>query len=82
MTSLKTTPLITSPRCLKPRILSQRFCVKGALASDGPTNDSWRVDETYVKAKGLWQYLYRAVDSKGNTLNFMLNARRDVRIQV
>ena len=35
------------------------------------TNDSWRVDETYVKVKGKWKYLYRAVDSNGNTLDFM-----------
>jgi len=33
------------------------------------TNDSWRVDETYIKVKGRWKYLYRAVDSSGNTLN-------------
>jgi transposase-like protein len=42
-----------------------------------PTNDSWRVDETYVKVKGEWKYLYRAVDSEGNTLDFMLSAKRD-----
>lgn len=42
-----------------------------------PTNDSWRVDETYIKIKGLWKYLYRAVDSAGNTLDFMLSATRD-----
>jgi len=41
------------------------------------TNDSWRVDETYVKVKGRWKYLYRAVDSLGNTLDFLLRARRD-----
>lgn len=41
------------------------------------TNDSWRVDETYVKVKGVWKYLYRAVDSRGNTLDFMLSAKRD-----
>lgn len=35
------------------------------------TNDSWRVDETYVKLKGEWKYLYRAVDSKSNTLDFL-----------
>jgi len=33
------------------------------------TNDSWRVDETYIKVKGQWKYLYRAVDSQGNTLD-------------
>jgi transposase-like protein len=42
-----------------------------------PTNDSWRVDETYIKVKGEWKYLYRAVDSQGNTLDFMLSAKRD-----
>ena len=42
-----------------------------------PTNDSWRVDETYIEVKGAWKYLYRAVDSAGNTLDFMLSAKRD-----
>ena len=41
------------------------------------TNDSWRVDETYVKVKGEWRYLYRAVDSAGNTIDFMLSAKRN-----
>jgi transposase-like protein len=42
-----------------------------------PTNDSWRVDETYIKVKGEDRYLYRAVDSQGNTLDFLLTAKRD-----
>lgn len=42
-----------------------------------PTNDSWRVDETYVEVKGKWKYLYRAIDSKGNTLDFLLTEHRD-----
>lgn len=42
-----------------------------------PTNDSWRVDETYIKVKGQWKYLYRAVDSQANTLDFLLCAKRD-----
>lgn len=42
-----------------------------------PTNDLWRVDETYIKVKGAWKYLYRAVDSDGNTLDFLLSAKRD-----
>lgn len=42
-----------------------------------PTNDSWRVDETYIEIKGVWKYLYRAVDSAGNMLDFMLSAKRD-----
>ncbi|WP_231373273.1 IS6 family transposase [Bacillus sp. 37MA] len=41
------------------------------------TNDSWRVDETYVKVKGQWMYLYRAADSKGNTIDFHLSKTRD-----
>lgn len=43
------------------------------------TNDSWRVVETYVKVKGQWKYLYRAVDSAGNTLDFLLIAKRDAK---
>jgi len=42
-----------------------------------PTNDSWRVDETYVRVKGKWVYLYRAVDSTGATIDFLLSAKRD-----
>src|ERR1700741_5392877 len=41
------------------------------------TTDSWRVDETSVKVKGVWMYLYRAVDSQGNTIEFRLSAFRD-----
>jgi transposase, IS6 family len=41
------------------------------------TADSWRVDETYVKIKKTWMYLYRAVDSQGNTLEFLLSPTRD-----
>ena len=42
-----------------------------------PTNDSWKMDETYIKVKGEWKYLYRAVDSNGNTIDFMLSAKRN-----
>ena len=42
-----------------------------------PTNDSWRVDETYVRVKGQWVYLYRAVDSSGATIDFLLSAKHD-----
>ena len=41
-------------------------------------NRSWRVDETYMRVAGVWTYLYRAVDSAGETIDFMLSPRRDV----
>jgi transposase, IS6 family len=40
-----------------------------------PTNDSWRVVETYIRVKGKWVYLYRVVDSSGVTLHFLLSAK-------
>jgi len=42
-----------------------------------PYTGSWRVDETYIKVKGAWTYLYRAVDSLGQTIDSLLSARRD-----
>jgi transposase-like protein len=42
-----------------------------------PCTGSWRVDETYIKVKGAWTYLYRSVDSLGQTIDFLLSARRD-----
>jgi putative transposase len=38
---------------------------------------SWRMDETYIKVKGAWHYLYRAVDKEGDTIDFMLSNKRD-----
>ena len=42
-----------------------------------PTNKSYRIDETYIKVKGKDRYLYRAVDSAGQTIDFLLTAKRD-----
>jgi transposase-like protein len=44
-----------------------------------PATDSWRVDETYIKIKKQWMYLYRAVDSSGNTLDFLLSPTRNAK---
>src|SRR5436190_6361522 len=41
------------------------------------TNKSYRIDETYIKVKGRDRYLYRAVDSTGQTIDFLLTAKRD-----
>jgi putative transposase len=42
-----------------------------------PVGRSWRLDETYVKIKGKWAYLYRAVDKEGHTIDFLLTPTRD-----
>src|SRR5947209_7698649 len=43
-----------------------------------PTNGFWRTDETYVRVAGRWTYLYRAVDSTGATIDFLLSETRDL----
>jgi transposase-like protein len=44
-----------------------------------PRSTSWRVDETYVKVRGKWAYLYRAIDKEGNTIDFYLSPTRNAK---
>lgn len=48
-----------------------------AQSAKSKPDRSWRMDETYVRVKGKWQYLYRAVDKHGNTVDLMLSERRN-----
>jgi len=43
-----------------------------------PVGSSWRVDETYIKIRGAWKYLYRAVEKEGLTVDFLLSEHRDI----
>src|SRR6266478_3907283 len=43
-----------------------------------PVNTSWRVDETYINIRGKWSYLYRAVDKRGKTVDFLLRPDRGI----
>ena len=49
----------------------------GCVGSGGPRSPSWRVDETYVKVRGQWANLSRAVDKYGNTIDFYLSPTRN-----
>jgi len=51
---------------------------KMACKHKRPVGASWRMDETYIKVKGVWKYLYRAVDKQGKTVDFLLTAKRDM----
>lgn len=53
---------------------------KMARKHKGPVGGSWRwrMDETYIKVKGVWKYLYRAVDKQEKTIDFLLTAKRDM----
>src|SRR5471030_273846 len=54
------------------------FIEKIARKQQRPVGGSWRMDETYMKVKGVWKYLYRAVDKQGKTVDFLLTAKRDM----
>jgi len=51
---------------------------KGWQAYGRPVGDSWRCNETYLKVKGEWVYLYRAVDQRGKTMESYLSRTRDM----
>ncbi|KAF7963816.1 integrase [Cupriavidus sp. UYMU48A] len=51
---------------------------KGFRQRKRAVGSSWRVDETYIRVNGPWKYLYRAVDRLGQTVDFLLTARRDM----
>ncbi len=42
-----------------------------------PVGRSWRMDETYMKVRGVWKYLYRSMNKSGATVDFLLTAKRD-----
>ena len=44
-----------------------------------PVDKRWRMDETYIKVKGQWMYLYRAVDKNGHAIDFLLTRQRDTK---
>ena len=53
-------------------------CEKRWRRFERPVGGSWRVDETFIKVRGQWMYLYRAVDGQGNTVEFFLSRTRGI----
>jgi transposase-like protein len=59
-------------------VITMRRSASAAGTASRPAGASWRVDDTYVKVRGEWVYLYRAVDRAGDTIDVRLSPRRDV----
>ena len=53
-------------------------CEKRWSRFERPVGGRWRVDETFIKVRGQWMYLYRAVDGQGNTVEFFLSRTRGI----
>ncbi|PRX33066.1 DDE superfamily endonuclease [Paraburkholderia sp. BL18I3N2] len=70
--SLVHTTIMRRVKCYTSEFVKR--CNRFAVAA----GQSWRVDETYVRIRGQWTYLYRAVDREGKTIDFRLSTRRDV----
>ena len=76
--SLKGQTVAEDPHPLPPRcFLDAPEVDKRCCPHLKPTNTSYRVDETYIKVRGIDRYLYRAVDSTGQTIDSLLTAKRD-----
>ena len=54
------------------------ICERRWSRFERPVGGSWRVDETFIKVRGQWMYLYRAVDGQGNTVEFCLSRTRGI----
>ena len=65
-----------SRSCSKLATLTGRSWLSASVARS--VGGSWRMDETYVKVRGEWVYLYRPVDKPGKTVGFYLSRNRDV----
>jgi hypothetical protein len=74
-------PTLDQPSPRKDRMIAAFFTEKQGQAMTiifAETGSSWRIDETCVKIRSQWAYLYRAVDREGKTVDFRLSPRRNV----
>ncbi len=70
--------LIAHSTILRWVIRYAEACEKRWRRYERPVGGSWRADETYIKVRGEWMYLYRAVDGQGNTVEFFFSRTRGV----